>query len=684
MSKIKEKAKEPKVKKTQNVKLEVSRKKAEKIVDILKMTSTEKKDIKDILSVDMWKSDCVIVERNINRLIEDFKDFEINGSKILRDSHEREDAFELLVLEQYIGKPYHGIVELDINNTAHITFLKNNWILNPDAGVDGLSYDKHKNILSVYQAKYTKNVDGKLVDDAFGPMNNSINLFLQTDNILSFLKNTDNRRYKNLFNRLEKFNIEDKKALKVDYYFVNTKNNTKIKTTKNNHILNMRELELLVCNKAIPLKKVTFDIKPDTFIKNDNQLSFIMTGYNIASTLNEYQDTKTGTNSINNSNVRDSLDEKTSNTFDDIKETILYTPEMFLYKNNGINFNCDDYVFDNDKNTLTLFSVSSSNGAQAIDTLISSFSENQEKNLKIVNVNIKVIILNDIMDTVEKNIHYVDSTKTDISREITVCLNKTNRVEDRDLMSNNVDQQYLREYSKIEYDIDILIKRRKGAIKKSAVRNDELGQMMLAVYGNPGDGRSNKTSLFSMKSSKGKELYKDIYDIENGYLIESMKSGEYAEILFMSKMFKQAASMLKKSKIREIKLFQENVKRNANSIAILNVEKSAIETCSLFYLSFYKQVLKEKLKMGIVKFDEEFLTDDLKRLDFLKILEENIIVPIVDYMLKNAVGEILTNYIRHISDDQSKLLHKGMASIVTKNNKELSRLFTNFTVVEDK
>ncbi len=215
-----------------------------------------------------------------------------------------------------------------------------------------------------------------------------------------------------------------------------------------------------------------------------------------------------------------------------IEESIKNKGENFWYYNNGIIIVCDDYFIENNKISLTNYSIV--NGGQTTRMIgMIPF----EKDFAVM----CKIIKNKFKDDRVENARFVS--------EIAEASNTQKPINSRDIIANRPEQRLLKE-TLSKANIFVQIKRGDAAVANISdnykeawqkVKNEEIGQILYAaIYQKPGTARNGKDKIFSDKTK-----YRLIF---GDYSEEKYSNEMIKDLLFIKVFYKKWANIIKKSR----------------------------------------------------------------------------------------------------------------------------------------
>lgn len=542
-----------------------------------------------------------------------------SNAPIVRNNIEQ-DAFVIVVFEII----YKDLFSTEINS-ENINILSKYIVAPPDGGIDIFieKEDGDEYTYDIIQVKYSGLAEQD-ISQCFANMKRTINLYLKspknvTQNLRSIISSTN----------------FDSTALKnCTYYVVHIgKVNYCKGTDASERIVTINDLETLKNNQqnCVPEEKIKSDkfnnfILYENKIKNSGQEAYLcnLNGYDLALLNNKYSSTEVGRNILFGQNLRDSLQDKKSKTYNAMKQTIDKEPEKFWYYNNGITMIASEFDTESvdkakDGDTVILRKFSIINGAQTTSSLglylKDAFeSDESEKNFKInqlkkVFVLTRILVIND--DVVEEN--------------IAIYNNMQNPITSRDMVANREEQKKLNEWLMTGEKPYIFVEIRRGTspqskkqLKKHQETNNEfLAQLAFAAfYRQPYIAKDKKKTLFNNDyTQKEYTINADYHKIFNysamieecGILFRKSKE-DINELLFLSYLHKLSKNFLKRSYSTSIDNFQDKLV-NAEEEEKETYEQQIILYKSLISINniclFYNLALYYELKEQFSEFEKD-------------------------------------------------------------------------------
>lgn len=223
---------------------------------------------------------------------------------------------------------------------------------------------------------------------------------------------------------------------------------------------------------------------------------------------------------------------------DQIHHSLKKDRDMFWFLNNGIIIGCKDFRIDGDNIKLDDFSII--NGCQTTTILGKYKGSNEGYDFAIP---CKIVKPDKSDDEDYFNLF--------ISR-IAEASNSQKPISDRDLKSNQPEQRKLQSLLKRdEPRVYLEIKRGEGILRRrnlkkwQKIKNDALGQLILAVIlQQPGTARSSKRKIFSDKSTYNR-IFKRTYD--KATTVDLLKLSEFYDIYLQQVQLNEIATNVAKN-----------------------------------------------------------------------------------------------------------------------------------------
>jgi hypothetical protein len=252
---------------------------------------------------------------------------------------------------------------------------------------------------------------------------------------------------------------------------------------------------------------VTFSLIKDSFFEHQDDdgpdaLVATISGFELADIANEWG------YKLFMRNLRFFLPGRARGSVNEGIRTTLETPEgrqRFWYYNNGIAIVCDDYTLDRKTRKVKLTNMQVVNGAQTTTTL--SHCLEQLRNDPQAKILVRI----------------VKAPDEELRQNITFFNNRQNAVKDRDLLSNDPNQdrlqaQFLKRspawfYERKRGEWNALTARDAGLkqkVGKRKIDNERAAQAAYAFYIDAAKARADKKSLFQPKANNG--YYEDIFN----------------------------------------------------------------------------------------------------------------------------------------------------------------------------
>jgi hypothetical protein len=252
--------------------------------------------------------------------------------------------------------------------------------------------------------------------------------------------------------------------------------------------------------------EVTFSILDDSFFEHHDDdgpdaLVATLSGYELAEIAHDWG------YKLFMRNLRFFLPGRARGSVNEGIRTTLAKPEgrqRFWYYNNGIAIVCDDYKLDRDNGKVKLTNMQVVNGAQTTTTLSHCLE----------------LLRNDPQAKVLVRI--VKAPDEELRQNITFFNNRQNAVKDRDLLSNDPNQDRLQAeffkrtppwfYERKRGEWNALTARDAGlkTMSKRKIDNERAAQAAYAFYFDAAKARADKKNLFQPKTSSG--YYEDIFN----------------------------------------------------------------------------------------------------------------------------------------------------------------------------
>ncbi|MFP4514817.1 MAG: AIPR family protein [Parcubacteria group bacterium] len=426
-------------------------------------------------------------------------------------------GFEFLVLSKIFKRQEDEIIE-DITDSVFLNKLYNQ-DSGPDRGIDALIIDNEKNIIHLFNFKYTEIIFNRVKEKNFpGNEVNEITVFLKNlyeKEESSFSGNSANNRLEEKVKEIWK-KQEEGVIFTIEIHFVanlfkglaDQEEQRLVSELKNyrsdvsfNYILTRDIVDILISRsekidcKFKALSKNFFDKTEGgnrALILEMSALDLLKITTNNLGLRNkiDFEDEEITNSSIEENifgdNVRVYLKQRT-NINRNIKETVLNDeekPNIFFY-NNGITITCDHIKYQGQRNqTITLENFQIVNGGQTVHALRAAFEENSDNFEEIT-------ILCKIYETDNPN----------FKSKIAEYTNSQNPVKDRDIRSIDLVQIKLEEEFR---DLGYFYERKKSQYENEnrdkKIDSEKLGQSLLAFnIEMPAEAKDKKRIIFSDK-----------------------------------------------------------------------------------------------------------------------------------------------------------------------------------------
>lgn len=500
-----------------------------------------------------------------------------NNAPIVRNNTEQ-DAFVIVVFEII----YKDLFSSEIN-AENINILSKYIVAPPDGGIDIFveKEDGDEYTYDIIQVKYSGLAEQD-ISQCFANMKRTIELYLKSP------KNVT----QNLRSVISSTNFDSTALKNCTYYVVHIgKVNYCKGTDSSERIVTINDLETLRNNQqnCVPEEKIKSD-KFNNFILYENKIrndekkpenaeeeAYLcnLNGYDLALLNNKYASTEVGRNILFGQNLRDSLQDKKSKTYNAMKQTIDEEPEKFWYYNNGITiiaseFDTESVDKSKDGDTVILRKFSIINGAQTTSSLglylkDALESDEKEKEFKINQLK-KVFVLTRIL--------VINNPGTE--ENIAIYNNMQNPITSRDMVANREEQKKLHQWLITGEKPYIFVEIRRGTspqskkqLKKHQETNNEfLAQLAFAAfYRQPYVAKDKKKTLFNNDyTQKEYTINADYHKIFNysvkidecGILFRKSKE-EINELLFLAYLHKLSKNFLKRSYNASIDTFQDKL-----------------------------------------------------------------------------------------------------------------------------
>lgn len=415
-------------------------------------------------------------------------------------------------------------------------------------------------------------------------------------------------------------------------------------------------------------------------------------GYDLAELCNKYISSSMGRNILFGQNLRDSLGEKKSKTYNAMIETIDNEPERFWNYNNGITIICEELDADKKEENgsvdlIKIKNFSIINGAQttsALGTYLRDAFLNQNHR-KIEQLK-KVYVLVRIMQV--KN----ESLRGNIS----IYNNLQNPISSRDMVANNYEQNELHKKLKSGDAPNIFMEIKRGQYVPSQPRfekhqqtsNEDIAQVAAAAFlVEPFKAKDKKKTLFNKDGGSEEyivnEYYDEIFylsktDDKKGVLFQRTKR-EIDEALFVKYLYQQARNKMRKyydnriiDSNERIKAKQGNKEQLENMIERYQRNKEVNNTCMFYCIALYFSLKQNFGVVGVENvFDyHKFYRDNRNstyKEDIIKYFADNFLqetVKIMAGLLKSSGSGSATNWLKKVQSQKEffDVLYEEMAN----------------------
>ena len=355
-----------------------------------------------------------------------------NNRPIVRNNTP-EDAFTLAILNVMYSRQLDLEVKPD-----NIVRISNIIVAPPDSGIDLFVEieDGDEYYYDIIQSKYA-NLSPEALRSCFLTMK---------DTVKRYLKNRDSVS-DNLRHVIEETNFTESYKNNCTYYVYHTGVNTYSDNFKNNEkVITIDEMEVIwksLGRKDYSLKVPYYEFTSDMFnnyILYEDAMLCNIRGYDLAELCNRYISSSMGRNILFGQNLRDSLNENKSKTYEYMIRTIDTEPEKFWNYNNGITIICEDLDAIRPKKDAPIDMIQISdfsiiNGAQTTSTLgaylrkACLLPDEEKKNVAIEKLK-SVYVLVRIMKVTNENFR----------NSISIYNNLQNPISSRDQVANNAEQ----------------------------------------------------------------------------------------------------------------------------------------------------------------------------------------------------------------------------------------------------
>lgn len=385
----------------------------------------------------------------------------------------------------------------------------------------------------------------------------------------------------------------------------------------NEKIVTINEMEVVLESLGredhilkVPYAEFTSDMFNNYILyenSSDNAMLCNIRGYDLAVLCNKYVSSSMGRNILFGQNLRDSLDQKKSKTYEAMMKTIKNEPERFWNYNNGITILCEELDAhrkgrNGDVDLIEITNFSIINGAQTTNTLgaylrnaLINNEPDEIEQLKKVYVLVRIMQVNN-----EK-----------LSGNISIYNNLQNPMSSRDMVANNTEQKELQRMCMTGEAPNIFVEIRRGQTvppqprfeKHQRITNEELAQLAFAAFlQSPFTAKDKKKTLFNKDASDTEYLVNAYYDQifylseeddKKGVLFQKSKE-EIDEALFVKYLYIQARNKMKKSYDERIAKCNEhisaswgNIEQQQKMIQLNQRYKEVNNTCMFYCIALY-------------------------------------------------------------------------------------------------
>lgn len=611
-----------------------------------------------------------IIEQLVEKFYVDFAGLP-NLKPVVRNNI-REDAFTLVILK--IMYSHNLKIEITPENIDKITQIV---VAPPDSGIDMIIEieDGDEYYYDIIQAKYSELTEEEIRTCFLG----------MKDAVKRYLKNPNDVQ-SNLKDVLQETNFSTAFKSNITYYVFHKGTLNYGKSFKpNEKIVTSNEMEIiyesLTENGDTILKVPYAEFSSDMFnnyilYENafDDALLCNIRGYDLAELCNKYISSSMGRNILFGQNLRDSLGEKKSKTYNAMVETIDNEPERFWNYNNGITIICEELDADKkeDNGIVDLIKIrnfSIINGAQTTSALgaylkEAILSQNKQKIEQLK----KVYVLVRIMQV--KN----ESLRGNIS----IYNNLQNPISSRDMVANNYEQNELHKKLKTGEIPHIFMEIRRGQYippqprfeKHQQTSNEDIAQVAAAAFLiEPFKAKDKKKTLFNKANACEEyivnEYYDEIFylsktDDKKGVLFQKTKR-EIDEALFIKYLYQQARNKMRKIYDNRIIDSNEKIKANLGNkehlekmLELHQRNKEVNNTCMFYCVALYFSLKQNFGTVGTenifdyYKFYRDNRNSTYKQ-DIIKFFADNFLqetVKIISGLLKNSGSGSATNWLK--------------------------------------
>lgn len=629
-----------------------------------------------------------IIEQLVKNYYADFAGLP-NQNPIVRNNIP-EDAFTLAILEIM----YSHSLEIKIT-PDNIDKISQIIVAPPDSGIDLVVEieDGDEYYYDIIQAKYSELGEEEIRTCFLG----------MKDAVKRYLKNPSDVQ-PNLKTVLQETNFNTAFKNNVTYYVFHKGTLNYGKSFRQNEkIVTTNEMEVIYESLGkddttilkVPYAEFTSDMFNNYILYEnacDDAMLCNIRGYDLAELCNKYISSSMGRNILFGQNLRDSLGEKKSKTYNAMIETIDNEPERFWNYNNGITIICEELDADKKEENgsvdlIKIKNFSIINGAQTTSALGTYLREailnqNHEKIEQLK----KVYVLVRIMQV--KN--------EDLRGNISIYNNLQNPISSRDMVANNYEQNELHKKLKSGDAPNIFMEIRRGQYvppqprfeRHQQTSNEDMAQVAAAAFLiEPFKAKDKKKTLFNKDGGTGEYIVNEYYD-EIFYLSESDdKKGvlfqktkrEIDEALFVKYLYQQARNRMRKyydnriiDSNEKIKASLGNKEQLESMIERYQRNKEVNNTCMFYCIALYFSLKQNYGAVGAenvfdyYKFYRDNRNSTYKE-DIIKYFADNFLqetVKIMAGLLKSSGSGSATNWLKKVQSQKEffDVLYEQMAN----------------------
>lgn len=291
-------------------------------------------------------------ENKVRILVDNFyKDFAgLPNHRAIVRNNTPEDAFTLAILKIMYGETLD--CKISPENVDKISKII---VAPPDSGIDLFieTEDGDEYYYDIIQSKYTELTEEE-IRVCFLEMHDAIRRYLKNPNSVQ----------SNLRDIISETNFNSSFKNNCTYYVYHTGILNYGKNFKaNEKIVTINEMEVVLESLGredhilkVPYAEFTSDMFNNYILyenSSDNAMLCNIRGYDLAVLCNKYVSSSMGRNILFGQNLRDSLDQKKSKTYEAMMKTIKNEPERFWNYNNGITILCEE--LDAHRNNTCMF-----------------------------------------------------------------------------------------------------------------------------------------------------------------------------------------------------------------------------------------------------------------------------------------------------------------------------------------